>query len=349
MGKKDNLFKNLRTSVVSENERARDKFETADIVVALAKVKDERNGPAPLETTATPATPDVSADNASTPPAAGSVTSAEPFIVRELPIEQVKDHPRNARHIYDPARIDEMATSIARDGQRVPAVVMPDPDVPGAYLLIEGRYRKKALTSLGRDTILASIIEPLSELEAYRLSLLLNEERNDQTTLDNALSWKSMLDAGTYRSQEHIAEHLNLKQGTVSKTLAILDLPQSVLAVIRTKPSAFGMRIAQELRQVAKTLPEKNVEALAEQVRDEKLSVRDLEKIRERKDREPVTRERSRAYPLQWGSAELGSVREFDDGRLKIDLNNAPDELRGKIIEAVKKVLTETVPKEAGE
>lgn len=349
MGKKDNLFKNLRTSVVNENERARDKFETADIVVALAKVKDERNGPAPLETTAVPATPDVPADNATTPPAARSVTSAEPFIVRELPIEQVKDHPRNARHIYDPARIDEMATSIARDGQRVPAVVMPDPDVPGAYLLIEGRYRKKALTSLGRDTILASIIEPLSELEAYRLSLLLNEERNDQTTLDNALSWKSMLDAGTYRSQEHIAEHLNLKQGTVSKTLAILDLPQCVLAVIRTKPSAFGMRIAQELRQVAKTLPEKNVEALAEQVRDEKLSVRDLEKIRERKDREPVTRERSRAYPLQWGSSELGSVREFDDGRLKIDLSNAPDELRGKIIEAVKRVLTETVPTEAGE
>lgn len=349
MGKKDNLFKNLRTSVVSENERARDKFETADIVVALAKVKDERNGPASAETMAAPAASAVPADDVSTPPAAGSVTSAEPFIVREIPIEQVKDHPRNARHIYDPARIDEMATSIARDGQRVPAVVMPDPDVPGAYLLIEGRYRKKALTSLGRDTILASIIEPLSELEAYRLSLLLNEERNDQTTLDNALSWKSMLDAGTYRSQEHIAEHLNLKQGTVSKTLAILDLPQSVLAVIRTKPSAFGMRIAQELRQVAKTLPEKNVEALAEQVRDEKLSVRDLEKIRERKDREPVTRERSRAYPLQWGSSELGSVREFDDGRLKIDLSNAPDELRGKIIEAVKKVLTETVPTESSE
>jgi ParB family chromosome partitioning protein len=349
MNKKASLFNKLKTSVVTENERARDKFETADIVVALAKVKDERNGPAPVDTTPALTAARPMADQASTAPISASATPTQPFVVREIAIELVKDHPRNARHIYDPARIDEMATSIARDGQRVPAVVMPDPDVPGAYLLIEGRYRKKALTSLGRDTILASIIEPLSELEAYRLSLLLNEERNDQTALDNALSWKSMLDAGTYRSQEHIAEHLNLKQGTVSKTLAILDLPASVLAVIRTKPSAFGMRIAQELRQVAKILPEKNVEALAEQVRDEKLSVRDLEKIRERKDREPVTRERSRAYPLQWGSSELGSVREFDDGRLKIDLSNAPDELRGKIIEAVKKVLTETAPVDPSE
>jgi ParB family chromosome partitioning protein len=349
MNKKASLFNKLKTSVVTENERARDKFETADIVVALAKVKDERNGPAPVDTTPAPTAARPMADQESTAPTSASATPAQPFVVREIPIELVKDHPRNARHIYDPARIDEMATSIARDGQRVPAVVMPDPDVSGAYLLIEGRYRKKALTSLGRDTILASIIEPLSELEAYRLSLLLNEERNDQTALDNALSWKSMLDAGTYRSQEHIAEHLNLKQGTVSKTLAILDLPANVLAVIRTKPSAFGMRIAQELRQVAKILPEKNVEALAEQVRDEKLSVRDLEKIRERKDREPVTRERSRAYPLQWGSSELGSVREFDDGRLKIDLSNAPDELRGKIIDAVKKVLTETAPSRSSE
>lgn len=350
MNKKANLFNKLKSSVVTENERARDKFETADIVVAIAKAKDGRNGPAAqLDATFPPTESHSKVEQTSTVPATNSAAPAVPFVVREIPIELVKDHPRNARHIYDPARIDEMATSIARDGQRVPAVVMPDPDAPGTYLLIEGRYRKKALTSLGRETILASIIEPLSELEAYRLSLLLNEERNDQTVLDNALSWKAMLDSGAYKSQDHIAEHLNLKQSSVSKTLAILDLPPSVLAVIRTKPAAFGVRVAQELRQICKILPEKNVEALAEQVRDEKLSTRDLEKIRERKDREPVTRERSRAYPLQWGGSELGSVREFDDGRLKIDLSNAPDELRGKIIEAVKKVLTETVPTESGQ
>lgn len=344
MSKKANLFNNLKSSVAAQTERARDKFENADLVMAIAQVKEERHAPADDNAEQEQSVSKVAQAPQTVTSATGATNQKEPFIVRELPIEQVKDHPRNARHIYDPARIDEMATSLARDGQRVPAVVMPDPDAPGFYLLIEGRYRKKALTSLGRETILASVIEPLNELEAYRLSLLLNEERNDQTALDNALSWKAMLDSGAYKSQEHIAEHLNLKQSSVSKTLAILDLPPSVLAIIRTKPSAFGVRVAQELRQICKILPEKNVEAIAEQVRDDKLSTRDLEKIRERKDREPVTRERSRAYSLQWGNAELGSVREFDDGRLKIDLSNTPDALRTKLIDAVKKVLSENAP-----
>ncbi len=191
------------------------------------------------------------------------------------------------------------------------------------------------------------MIEPLSDLEAYRLSLLLNEERNAQTALDNAMAWKSMLDDGIYKGQEHIAEHLNLKQGTVSKTLAILDLPTVVIAIIKTRPSNFGIRVAQELRQLSKILDEKAIEAVAEQVRDERVSVRDLEKMRERKEREPVTRERSRAYQLQWGSAELGSAREFDDGRLKIDLTNVPEDLRTKLIDAVKKVLAENLPGES--
>jgi len=340
MSKKKGLYDRLNTSVADQSTQARDKFDNADLVVAMSRLKQQR--------------PDLVATEAPQVIAAESVRPAGPtssetndaasdgYVVRALPIANVKDHPRNARQVYDPARIDEMATSIARDGQRVPAVVMPDPTEPGSYLLIEGRYRKRALQSLGRGTLLASIVEPLSDLEAYRLSLLLNEERNDQTILDNALSWRAMLDDGTYRSQDHIAEHLNIKQGTVSKTLALLDLPAGVLNIIKTRPNSFGIRIAQELRQLSKLVDEAALESVAEQVIEEKLSVRDLERMRDRKTQEPLTRERSRAYPLQWGNLRLGSIREFEDGRLKIDLSNAPENLRADIISAVKKTLVET-------
>lgn len=347
MSKKKGLYDKLSPSVADQTVQSKDKFENADLVMAMSRVKLQR-----LTDTAMPdAAPDTSTDNTTAsiarpaaPPAAPALAVAEEYVVRSLPISMVKDHPRNARQVYDPARIDEMATTIARDGQRVPAVVMPDPETPGGYLLIEGRYRKRALISLGRTTILASIVEPLSDLEAYRLSLLLNEERNDQTILDNALSWKTMLDDGTYRGQDHIAEHLNIKQGTVSKTLALLDLPPRVLGIIRTRPSSFGIRVAQEMRQLSKLVDEVALESIAEQVIAEKLSVRDLERLRERRAHEPLTRERSRAYPLQWGEARLGSIREFEDGRLKIDLSNAPEALRAHIVNAVKKVLADTPP-----
>lgn len=342
MSRKKGLYDRLNTSVADQTVQAKDKFENADLVVAMSRVRQQRQdaheAAQPVLEIAESGTARLTAD-----PAPGQTAADGEYVVRSIAIAQVKDHPRNARQVYDPARIDEMATTIARDGQRVPAVVMPDPDIPGGYLLIEGRYRKRALISLGRSTILASIVEPLSDLEAYRLSLLLNEERNDQTVLDNALSWKNMLDDGTYRGQDHIAEHLNIKQGTVSKTLALLDLPPSVLNIIKTRPASFGIRVAQEMRQLSKLMAETMLESIAEQVIAEKLSVRDLERLRERKAHEPLTRERSRAYPLQWGDARLGSIREFEDGRLKIDLTNAPEDLRANIIGAVKKALADTM------
>lgn len=346
MSKKKGLYDRLNTSVADQSSQARDKFDNADLVVAMSRLKQQRPEQPPADEPAVAVSADATATGGS--PFLSMDADTDGYLVRAIPIADVKDHPRNARQVYDPARIDEMATSIARDGQRVPAVVMPDPAAPGRYLLIEGRYRKRALQSLGRSTLLASVVEPLSDLEAYRLSLLLNEERNDQTILDNALSWRAMLDDGTYRSQDHIAEHLNIKQGTVSKTLALLDLPAGVLNIIKTRPASFGIRIAQELRQLSKLVDEPALEAVAEQVIEEKLSVRDLERLRDRKTQEPLTRERSRAYPLQWGSARLGSIREFEDGRLKIDLSNAPESLRADIITAVKKTLAETPVSPAG-
>lgn len=341
MSKKKGLYDRLNPSVADQNVQSKDKFENADLVVAMSRVKLQR-AQEPVSDTV----PSDFGSNANLPVSTSQAQSpaANDYVVRALPISLVKDHPRNARQVYDPARIDEMATTIARDGQQVPAVVMPDPETPEAYLLIEGRYRKRALISLGRTTILASIVEPLSDLEAYRLSLLLNEERNDQTILDNALSWKAMLDDGTYRGQDHIAEHLNIKQGTVSKTLAVLDLPPRVLSIVKTRPASFGIRIAQEMRQLAKLLDEAALESVEEEVIAEKLSVRDLERMRERKAHQPLTRERSRAYPLQWGGTRLGSIREFEDGRLKIDLANAPELLRVNIANAVKQALADTQP-----
>ncbi|WP_194711797.1 ParB/RepB/Spo0J family partition protein [Noviherbaspirillum soli] len=352
MTKKKGLYDRLNTSVADQSSQARDKFDNADLVMAMSRLKQQR--PEQTATEAPPAAAIATATATEQARPAGQTSSAtsdaasDGYVVQAIPIASVKDHPRNARQVYDPARIDEMATSIARDGQRVAAVVMPDPAEPGSYLLIEGRYRKRALQSLGRGTLLASIVEPLSDLEAYRLSLLLNEERNDQTILDNALSWKAMLDDGTYRSQDHIAEHLNIKQGTVSKTLALLDLPAGVLSIIKTRPASFGIRIAQELRQLSKLVDEPALESVAEQVIEEKLSVRDLERLRDRKTQEPLTRERSRAYPLQWGNVRLGSIREFEDGRLKIDLSNAPEGLRTEIISAVKKTLAEAQVSQPG-
>jgi ParB family chromosome partitioning protein len=338
--KKKSLLANLGASVAAQSVQARDKFDMADLTMAMKRAS------APG---ANSVMNQVDAAGSGKPPFAGntetqaprSMVSPSSQSLADLPIAMVRDHPRNARHLYDPTRIDEMAASIARDGQMMPAIVMADPQMPGAYLLIEGRYRKRALQSLGRETILAIVVDPLSELEAYRLSLILNEERNEQTDLDNAISWKMLQDDGLFTSQDHIAEYLGITQSKVSKTLSLLELPAGVLTIMKTSPGSFGLRIGYELRQLARQLAPLELEAVAEQVRDGKLTVAALEKMRSRAEKKPVTRERSRAYPLKSGELTIGTLRDFDDGRLKIDLTGVAPALRQALIAAVQRVLDE--------
>lgn len=334
--KKQKLFDNLNKSVATQTAAARDKFAIADehVEQAIAQANEGTRLAAVVSTVPT----NISASA----PAKGQpqvVDTDKVSRTRHLPLTLVKDHPRNARYIYDPERVDDMATSIARDGQYMPAIVMEDPANPGYYLLIEGRYRKRALQSLGREEILATVIDPLDDKEAYRVSLLLNEERNQQTDLDNAYAWKELLEDGVFKNQEELAEFLNVDQSKVSKTVALLNAPAAVLAVMKTNPSKFGIRIAYELYQLSKKLPEKEVEAIAEQVRDEKLTVTDLERIRKKGEKAPVTRERARAYPIKFGDRELGTVRDFDDGRLKMDFPNIDKSIKEKLIKAVQAVL----------
>ena len=359
--KKRNLLASLGASVAAQTVQARDKFEMADLTMAMRRASAPAAGKpaaqtAALETVSESSSPQMAnASGVATPTAAfrndtvpdsavihrTMVTPAEQSLVA-LAIVQVRDHPRNARHLYDPTRIDEMAASIARDGQMMPAIVMADASQAGMYLLIEGRYRKRALQSLGRDTILAIVVDPLPELEAYRLSLILNEERNEQTDLDNAISWKMLQDDGLFTSQDHIAEYLGITQSKVSKTLSLLELPPGVMTIMKTSPGQFGLRIGYELRQLARQLAPAELEAVAEQIRDGKLTVATLEKMRSRAEKLPVTRERSRAYPLKSGDLIVGTLRDFDDGRLKIDLAGAAPELRQAVIAAIQKVLDAT-------
>ena len=352
--KKKSLLAGLGASVAAQTVQARDKFEMADLTMAMKRASSPsgnstvasiplQSSPGITASAATLSLTHINSGDAGPAPGSnragqvGAKSVAQQLV--HLPLTQVRDHARNARHLYDPTRIDEMAASIARDGQMMPAVVMADTGQPGTYLLIEGRYRKRALQSLGRETLLAIVVDPLPELEAYRLSLILNEERNAQTDLDNALSWKMLQDDGLFTSQEHIAEYLGITQSKVSKTLSLLELPPGVLAIMKTSPQQFGLRIGYELRQLARQLAPAEIEAVAEQVREGKLTVAALEKMRTRAEKIPTTRERARAYPLKSGALTLGTLREFDDGRVKIDLAGLNPATRKNLIAAVQKVL----------
>lgn len=239
-----------------------------------------------------------------------------------VPISNVHDNPYNARRIYDQEAIKELALSLATEGQLVPAPVVPHPSMPGHYVLIDGHYRKKSLLHAGKDEILCLAGEPVDGLQLYRLSFEINEKRNAQSPLDNAMAWRHLLDEKRVESAADIAELVGLSKGQVSKTLALLDLPPSALAKIQEKPGKFSLKVGYELTLFATQLAEPDLLALIDKVVEEDLSSRQLEAMRDKSQnaRPRKPKETSRQYKIRRDGAVIGAIKDWDSGKVAFEI-----------------------------
>jgi len=256
-----------------------------------------------------------------------------------IPIAQLHDNPFNARRIYDPAVVQERAASIATHGQKTPGLAAQDPARPGHYILIDGHYRKRALASAGKLEMECFVESDLSDLDFYRLSFLLNEQRSDQSALDNAIAWRQLLDEGKVQKEEEICELTGMSAGTINKTLALLKLPESVLAVMRERPSEIGIATGYELTLYYKVAGEDRTRDLVTRVMNDGLSSREVESIRKQaqEGKPRKVKEISRQYKIRTESGQLlGTIKEWDSGRLMLDVQLTDRNAREDLLEVLK-------------
>jgi ParB family chromosome partitioning protein len=259
-------------------------------------------------------------------------------IVR-VPLALVHDNPLNARHIYDPEAVKALAASIATRGQLVPAPAARHPDLPGQVVLIDGHYRKRALLAAGKTDIECVIQDVSNELDMYRMSYLINEERNAQSPLDNALAWQKLLVEQKVPDGAGIAELTGLSTAAVAKTMAFLKLPEPALAKLREKPAKFGIAIGYEIYQLSKLLAERELLELMDRTVEEDLSSRSLEALRGKLEQAKPRKKKevSRQYRIKSGQAQIGFIKEWDSGRVALDVNLADPKEREALVEELKR------------
>lgn len=291
----------MRASLFAEKKDVNARFAAADAILA-----ERPSGFA----VAAPST--FSAENVST---------GERQIV-SAPLDKVHENPLNARHIYNPDVVKELAASIATRGQMVPASAIAHPTIPGEFLLIDGHYRKKALTAAGHPTMDLVIRLHEGDIELYRMSWLLNEERNAQSALDNAFSWRKLIDKGLVQNEGQIAELLGVSLSTVNKTLALLGLPSAALDKMRERPEKFGVFAGYELTFAAKKLSEPELLSLVERIVVEDLSSRQVGAIRTKLEAgdKRKRKETSRQYKIQNFGQQIGSLKEWDSGKVSLEV-----------------------------
>lgn len=149
------------------------------------------------------------------------------MIARAIPLNKIIKDKDQVRSTFDPRSIEELAQSIKDNGLIQPISVYESSPGSDEYIILAGERRYRAYEHLGRDSILAFILEePEDRNKLLFMQFAENLHREDLNQFDIAHQIQNMLNLGL--SQSDIAKGLNKGNSFVSRHLAILRLPDDV-------------------------------------------------------------------------------------------------------------------------
>ena len=127
------------------------------------------------------------------------------------------------RLTFDEKALNELADSIKQHGIIQPLVVRKIND---KYEIIAGERRYKAAQMAGLQKVPA-IVMNLDDNASAEVAIVENIQRKDLSALEEAESYKKLLDRG-YLTQEQLAARMGKNQSTISNKLRLLGLSSEV-------------------------------------------------------------------------------------------------------------------------
>ena len=188
------------------------------------------------------------------------------IMVRINEVEPNRDQPRKD---FDEDALMELADSIKQFGVLQPILVQKKKDY---YEIIAGERRWRASKKAGLKEV-PVIIRNYSEQEIVEISLIENIQREDLNPIEEALAYKRLLTEFNLK-QDEVAERVSKSRTAVTNSMRLLKLCDDVQQMIIDDLISTGH--ARALISIED--PEQQY-AIAQQIFDEKLSVRDVEKL----------------------------------------------------------------------
>jgi ParB family chromosome partitioning protein len=150
--------------------------------------------------------------------------------VTEIPLDSITPFPGNRRiGGFDEHKLEQLADSIRELGVQQPAVVRPSTNGGGekalgrtTFELIAGERRWRASKIAGKET-LPCIVRDLSDVEAIRIQLVENLQRDDVHPLDEAECFRHLLDIGEY-DVATLADEVGRSRSYVYQRMKLRDL-----------------------------------------------------------------------------------------------------------------------------
>ena len=194
--------------------------------------------------------------------------------VIEVDINEILPNRFQPRIQFDEEEILELSDSIKEHGVIQPLVVRTIGD---KYEIIAGERRYKASVLAGKDTV-PVIVKNLNDKDSAEIALIENIQRKNLTPIEEALSYKKILDMG-YITQENLASKLGKSQSAVANKIRLLNLSDEVQeALLENKISE------RHARSLLKLTNSKQQNEMLDRIISDRLTVRrtdeEIEKIK---------------------------------------------------------------------
>lgn len=147
----------------------------------------------------------------------------EEYKVVQIGVEDILPNRFQPRLKFNEEAIIELSESIKEHGVIHPILVR---QIDDKYEIIAGERRYKASLLAGKQMIPA-IITDLNDKDSSEVALIENIQRKDLTPIEEAISYKKLLDMGSL-TQEMLATKLGKTQSTVANKLRLLNLDEEV-------------------------------------------------------------------------------------------------------------------------
>lgn len=203
-------------------------------------------------------------------------------------ITSVEPNRNQPRKTFDEDELQELADSIKQFGVIFPILVVKRKDY---YEIVAGERRWRAAKMAGLKEV-PVIIRDYTEQQIAEISLIENIQRTDLNAIEEAQAYKRLLEEFG-QTQDELAERISKSRTTITNSMRLLKLSEPVQQMVITEMISAGH--ARALLGIDN--PEEQY-AIAQRVFDEKLSVREIEKL-VKTINQPAKEKKDKKKPVQ--------------------------------------------------
>lgn len=143
--------------------------------------------------------------------------------LRYIPVDKITANPDQPRREFDPAALEELATSLKEHGMLQPIIVAAKGD---AYQVVAGERRWRA-AQMAHIAKVPALVRTLSNQHKLEIALIENLQREDLNPLETATAYLK-LNTQFNLTHEEIAQRAGGKAvSTITNTIRLLRLPEA--------------------------------------------------------------------------------------------------------------------------